>query len=105
MTPEEFEALWAAHVENLHASRSYKVVETFEITDRGVVVVIDETVDLGVGKKLAATIRRPDGSTFEAVAMQEWLLRRRLTPVEHLAFLLADIPKVDVPLGSTIEFS
>lgn len=104
MSADEFKELWAIHVEDLRALSSYKIVETFEISGRGVVVIITETVDLGVGKKLAATIRRPDGTSFDAIAMQEWLLRRTVTAVEHAAFLLADVPKRNVPLGSTINF-
>ena len=105
ITQEEFEALWIIHTGRNHVSGPFKITETFEITGRGVVVVIAETVDLGVGKKLAATITKSDGSSFPAVAMQEWLLQREPAPVEHAAFLLAGVNKLDVPLGSTVEFN
>ena len=104
ITPDEFETLWIAHTEGRHGPGPFKVAETFEITGRGVVVVIAETVDLGVGKKLNATITRPDGSSFQVVATQEWFLRREPAPVEHVAFFLAGVSKLDVLLGSSIEF-
>jgi hypothetical protein len=84
-------------------SPEFKVIETFEITGRGVVAVIDETVDLGVGKELRVVTTRPNGTLLEAHAYQEWLLRRQPTPVERAALLLVDIAKSEVPNGSSIR--
>ena len=81
------------------------VAETFEITGRGLAVAVDEVTDLPVGKKLAAVIHRPDGSTLRAEAFKEWLLRRTLDPIENEAFLLLGLTKDDVPVGSDLELT
>ena len=81
------------------------VIETFSITGRGLVVVLDGFTGLPVGKALTVRITRPDGSTSDTVAYKEWLLRRSTPPVdEHEAFILRDIEKMQAPLGSTVQF-
>jgi hypothetical protein len=84
---------------------AHKITATFQITGRGVAAVIDETIDMGVGKELLAKITRPDGTVLEATAYQEWLLRRDPTPLEKTAFLLVGLEKSQVPIGSFIEVS
>lgn len=79
-----------------------RVIETFEITGRGVVVLADETTDHSAGARLVATVRRPDGSTVNAEAFKERLLRYRPEAIENEAYLLRKLSKTDVPIGSEI---
>jgi len=80
-----------------------RVADTFEITGRGLAVTVDEATDLPVSKKLAATVVRPDGTTLNADAFKEWLLRRSADPIEGVAFLLMGLTKADVPVGSQLH--
>lgn len=82
-----------------------RVADTFQIAGRGLVVAVDEVTDLPVGKKLAATVVRPDGSTVDADAFKEWLLRRTPEPLESEAFLLPGLTKGDVPIGSELQIN
>ena len=82
-----------------------KIVDTFEITGRGLAVAIDEVTNLPVGAELAATITRSDGVTFTAIAYKEWLLRRQPVVQETEAFLLRGVSKLDAPIGSEIEIT
>ncbi len=82
-----------------------RVADTFQITGRGLVVAVEGTTELPVAKKLAAIVRRPDGTTIEAEAFKEWLLRRTPEPIEREAFLLPGLCKDDIPIGSEIELT
>lgn len=81
-----------------------RIVDTFQITGRGLVVAVESFSGLPVGKKLAATIIRPDGTSIFADAFKEWLLRRE-QKAETEAFLLMGLSKDDVPAGSEIELT
>jgi hypothetical protein len=85
------------------SERRFRIVDRFEITGRGTVVVIDAITDLPVGKTLRAAIIRPDLSMLRAEAFKEWVLRREPTPIENEAYLLLGIEKSDVPDGSFID--
>lgn len=82
-----------------------RVTDTFDIAGRGLAVAIDGTTDLPVGKKLVATIVRPDGETVFADAFKEWFLRRNPIPNEKEIFLLLGLTKADVPIGSELHFT
>jgi hypothetical protein len=82
---------------------SYKIIESFTITGRGLVVAIDEAIDFGVGKKLDAKIIRPDGTILETIGYQEWLLRKQPVLVEKTAVSLIGIEKSQVPSGSFLR--
>src|SRR5690349_10019572 len=88
-----------------HRGPQMKVVETFRISGRGLVVMIDTTTELPVGKKLSATITRPDGSTVLADAFKEWLRRSSQEPIDQEAFLLLGLSESDVPLGSDVRLA
>jgi hypothetical protein len=88
----------------VHSSRM-KIVDTFEITGRGLAVAIDEITNLPVGAELVAAITRPDGTTFRAIAYKEWLLRRQPVVQEAEAFLLRGVSKLEAPIGSEIEIT
>ncbi len=78
----------------MSATSAYEITATFQITGRGVAAVIEETVDVEVGRPLHARITRPDGSVIDVTAHQEWLLRRHP---------LVGLEESQVPIGSLIE--
>ncbi len=80
-----------------------KIIDTFQITGRGLVVAIDETTELPVGKKLLAVMSRTDGSSISVDAYKESFLRKNSQPIEGEAFLLMGLSKLDVPLGSELQ--
>jgi len=80
-----------------------EIIETFEITGRGLAVAVEQATELPVSKKLLAVVKRPDGSSIYADDYKEWLLRRNSQPIEKEAFLLIGLSKVDVPVGSELH--
>ena len=83
---------------------SYRIIESFEITGRGLVVVVEETLDfLGAGRRLEVKITRPDDTVIEAIGFQEWLLRKQTAPAEKVVILLMGIEKSQVPIGSVLK--
>jgi hypothetical protein len=84
---------------------SYLIVEVFEITGRGAVVVLDDVIELNVGKPINIRITRPDGVAFDAVAFIELLLRRVPMVIEKTALRLPDIPKSAVSVGSVLALN
>ena len=83
----------------------FTVEEAFQITGRGTVVSINGTTNRGVGKSHTAEITRPDGTVFKATCYKEWLLRRHLVAEEREGYLLMNVEKVEVPIGSKIKFN
>lgn len=79
------------------------VLEIFEI-ERGLIVAVEASTDLPIGRRLSAVVTRGDGTTVSASAYKEWLLRRSPNPVEGEAFLLRGLRKIDVPVGSDVAF-
>jgi hypothetical protein len=79
-----------------------RVLETFEI-ERGLVIAVEASTGLPVGKRLTASVTREDGTTLSAVAFKEWLLRRDPRPLENEAYLLPGLKKTDVPVGSEVR--
>lgn len=79
-----------------------RIIEVFQITGRGAAVVIDGITDFPVAKKFAATVIKPDGTSFGAEGWKEWLHRRNPEPIEREAFLLMGIAKEEVPVGSEL---
>ncbi|MCK7598182.1 hypothetical protein M0G74_12940 [Microbulbifer sp. CAU 1566] len=82
----------------------YEIVECFEITGRGVAVILDDISDRPVGKPLGVKVLKPDGDYVETVAFKEWLLRRMPTPIEKGAYILMGLHKEDIPSGSRLRF-
>lgn len=86
-------------------NRCIEVIESFEITGRGLVVVLPVMAsDLPHATPLPVTVRVPGQSPFHAQAFHEILLRRSTATLENSAFLLAGLRKAQVPIGSTLEF-
>ena len=82
----------------------FKILETFHITDRGLVVVLDGFTGLAIGVAHPTRITTPSGASHSSEAYNEWLLRRTPEPVENEAFILEELAKDDVPIGSVVEF-
>ena len=82
----------------------HDIVETFEITGRGAVVVISEITEHGVGKPHKVEVVTPKGEVISTEAFKEWLLRRQPTPIENEAYMLKDLHKKDIPPGSRLRF-
>jgi hypothetical protein len=87
----------------MSSGQKYRILETFDITGRGVAVVIEEIPEFSVGKALLAKVICPDGTGIEATAYREWLLRRSPEPIEKCAFLLRGLEKSQVPVGSYLQ--
>ena len=83
---------------------SYQITETFQITNRGLVVVIDEVIALYPGKPIVVKITCPNGAVIESTAYQELLLRYQPKALEKIALVLKELEKAQVPIGSYIEF-
>lgn len=82
-------------------SFTYSIVETFEITNRGLVILGEATCDdIHVGKECQISIVTPSGQTLTRKGYKEWLLRRTPEPLEKEAYLVKGISKSDVPVGS-----
>ena len=83
-------------------SHSYAIIEVFDITHRGTVVVIDDVIGLNGGQPVRVRITGPDGAAFDAVAFVERLLRRVPTVIEKTALLLRNVPIDAVSAGATM---
>lgn len=84
---------------------AFTVEESFQITDRGLVIVVNGQTELEVGKEHSARITRPDGTIINAACYKEWLLRHQPVINEREGFLLVGVKKEQVPIGSKVEFN
>jgi len=82
----------------------FAILEVFEITGRGAVVVIGEATNRSVGKPHKVEVLKPTGENVRTEAFKEWLLRRATPPVEDEAYLLKGVSKIDIPPGSRLRF-
>ena len=82
----------------------FVIEETFRLGSRGLVVLLQESVEQPNGYRLHARILTPDGFTVEASARREFIRRTSPEPEEREAFLLEGLVGVSVPIGSTVEF-
>lgn len=80
------------------------IINTFQIADRGTVIVLAGEIGLRVGHEYSAEVTKPDGSILTAPCFKEWLLRKAVPLDECEAFLLTNISKDQVPIGSTVRF-
>lgn len=81
-----------------------RVIETFQIDGRGLVVVVDGTSNLPVGRSLPVEIETPRGQWITTVAYREWPRREAPLDDEHDAYLLEGLRRDDVPVGSILRF-
>ncbi len=81
------------------------VVETFQITGCGLIVALEGTTDLLVGRPLVATVHRVDGTELRVEAWKEGFHGTTPEPRDLECFLLTDLVKDDVPTGSSVSFA
>jgi hypothetical protein len=82
----------------------FAIVETFEITGRGVGAVVNDLTGRDSGRALRVQLIKPSGEAVSTEAFKEWLLRRQPHPVEKEVFILKALHKNDIPDGSLIRF-
>lgn len=92
-------AQWARAMTN-----EFAIVETFEITGRGAVAVVDKLTGRGVGRALRVELVKPSGEVVSTEAFKEWLLRRQPEPTENEVFMLKGLHKGDVPAATVLRF-
>ncbi|KQZ40065.1 hypothetical protein ASD58_06725 [Duganella sp. Root1480D1] len=82
----------------------FEVLETFEITGRGLVVVLPVLAsDMPHATPLPVTLHVPGQAPFQVQAFHEILLRRTTEVLENSVLLLSGLRKSQVPIGSTLE--
>ena len=82
----------------------YEIIEIFEITGRGVVVLLAETTEREVRKTHRVEVITPDGIVVSTDAYKQYMSRRQPTPVEKEVFLLKGLHKAGIPVGSRLRF-
>ena len=83
------------------------IIERFQITGRGLVVVVETPVQARSGQKLRAKVINPDGHEFVVDASIEMLLRRAEPVNEHEAYFLQGSSrnaKIPTPFDSLTVF-
>ena len=81
-----------------------RVIETSQIPGRGLVVVVDGTCSLPVGRGLPVEIETPRGQWLTAVAYKEWPRRHAPLDDEQDVYLFEDLGPAEVPVGSILRF-
>jgi hypothetical protein len=85
-------------------TEQYSIVEKFEITGRGAVVVIDEVTGRVQGTLYKVELRGAHGDRVVTEAFKEWLLRSDPEPFEKEAYFLSGLHKSDVPENAVLVF-
>jgi hypothetical protein len=83
----------------------YRVIDKFNLTNRGTAIVIEKVTNHVPGKPYQITIMQPDGSALTAIGYKEWLLKREGHVIEKEAYTLKDLCKEDIQDGSEICFN
>lgn len=86
-------------------SQEYSIVEIFEITGRGAVVVIDEMTENIQGKPYEVVITDINGKSVSTQAFKEWLLIQQPQAIEKEAYRLKGLHKQDILEATKIKFS
>jgi len=85
-------------------TEKFEVIEKFEITDRGAVVVIDEVTERVPGKPYKVEVSGTNNEVLTTEAYKEWFLRRTPEPVEKEAYMLKGLHKKDLSENTSITF-
>lgn len=85
-------------------TNDFAIVETFDVSGRGAVAVLDGFTGRSVGRAHRVQLLKPSGETVNTEAFKEWLLRRRPEPIESEAFMLKGARKADLPAGTVLRF-
>jgi len=81
-----------------------EIEDTFQITNRGLVIAVKGDCEFHPGRKLAVIVKDSNGSElFQDIATQELLLKRGPNgAIESIAFLMSTAKKSQVPLDGRI---
>lgn len=82
-----------------------KIVQSFFVTGRGMVAVVDEHTELPIRRTLIAEITRADGRAVTARCTKEYVLSRRPEVIEKEAYLLEGTTAGSVSEGDEIVVS
>lgn len=84
----------------------YDIIDVFEITGRGAVVLIGGITDRSVTKPHRVELLKPDGGVVRTEAYKDIPLGRRpdAPPLDKEGYWLKDLHKPDVPIGSRLRF-
>ena len=85
-------------------NEQFEVIEKFEITGRGAVVVIDEITERVPGKSYTVEVTGANNETLTTEAFKEWFLRRTSKPIEKEAYMLKGLHKKDLSENASITF-
>ena len=72
-----------------------RVLDTFDVPGRGLVVSTDEVIEFPSGSRRIATVSSPDGARIQ--------VEIRPSVSHNPDYLLMNVGKQDVPIGSTID--
>lgn len=79
-----------------------RIVQTFCITGRGTVAVVDERTALPIRCVLTAEITRADGTRIVTRCQENFIHGRIPQPYEKEVYLLLGTPPVDISVGDEI---
>ena len=85
-------------------TKLFTIEEAFNISSRGLAVILNRITDLEIRKEYKAKLFKSDDMELEVTAWKEFLLRRNPIPEEKEAFLLVGMKKEEVPIGTKIKF-
>ncbi|NVJ59341.1 MAG: hypothetical protein HWE27_03070 [Gammaproteobacteria bacterium] len=85
-------------------TEQFEIIEKFEITNRGAVVVIEAITERVPGKPYKVEVTGKDNETLTTEAYKEWLLRHTSEPVEKEAYMLKGLHKKDLAENTSITF-
>lgn len=81
------------------------ITGTFEIKGRGVIVCLETIVPYGIGEPHPVQVLVDAQTTHNTTAYKEWLNHKLpAKPLKNDCFLLDNITKAQVPVGSILEF-
>ena len=85
-------------------NQKYKIVEKFNITGRGAIVVINEVTDRVPKQEYSVEILTENGTKLISSAFKEWLLRREAKPMEKECYCLKELDSDSIAIGSSLSF-
>ena len=83
-------------------SLGFLITESFQISNRGIAVLLDRFGDWGLGEDLEVEITSPGGQKTTARASVELVRRSSPNPHELRALLVHGVSAAVLPTGSTL---
>lgn len=88
----------------LMSDNSREILDIFEISGRGLVMLVHALPMLVSSNGIPVVIVRQDGSSITALAYKEIIKRLSAESLVYDAFHIPGIDKNDIPIGSRISF-